>query len=161
MTGLPIIQLDYNAAGVADESVLVLHVRNDPLDRIPRVNVGAGAFFARGEALLDYYTKFFITFWDWIHVQNKFIGQEQFVMTETCRRYISACHPHYPGRWRDWFALAEVVRNRTRLSEKSPHYLFLDEPPPYLPDVPEGRRISYCNGTVVFADDPKCRKNNQ
>ena len=134
-----------------------MHVRNDKLESVARVNVAGNCFFGTAEAFLAFYTNYYTTFWDWISVKNKFIGQEQFVMTETCRRYKNNCHPWFAGRFYSWFALAAAIMNKEKLTGVvSPHYLFLDEPPSSLPQLPHGNKISYCNGSVVPVSDPTC-----
>lgn len=151
----PLVRIDYTKQGVPEEKVLVMHVRNDGLDAPGRVNVAGNMFLGTGDAFLTFYEHYFKTFYDWIAVKNKFIGSDQFVMTETCRRYASGCYPYYAGRFKKWFALSAVVLGRQPLSEISPHYLFLDEEPNDVPAVPEGKRITYCNDRVVPIDDCK------
>ncbi len=155
--GTPIVKLDYNAAGVPKEKVLVMHVRNDPLEAVARVNVAGNCFFGTAEAFLQFYTNYYTTFWDWISVKNKFIGSDQFVMTETCRRYAAGCYPYFAGRFKTWFALAAVIMKRKTMSRISPHYLFLENPPASLPKLPHGNKVSYCKGSVVVANDLKCK----
>ncbi len=149
----PVIKIDYTAAGVPNEKILVLHVRNDGLDAPGRVNVAGNSFFGSAEAFLTFYNNYYTTFWDWIRVKNKFIGSDQFVMTETCRRYAESCYPHFAGRFKSWFALSAVVMGKKPLSEISPQYLFLDKPPKDLPELPQGKRITYCNGRILPVDD--------
>ena len=155
--GTPLIRLDYNSEGVPKEKVLLMHVRNDPLDAVARVNVAGNCFFGTATAFLQFYTNYYTTFWDWISVKNKFIGSDQFVMTETCRRYSLGCFPYFAGRFKSWFSLSAVIMKKKKLSGISPHFLFLDNPPESLPKVPTGQRISYCDGVVVPANDPKCK----
>ena len=57
-----------------------------------------------------------------------------------------------------WFALSAVIMKRKNKFGMSPHFLFLDSPPPSLPKLPEGKSISYCGGIVVPTDDPGCKQ---
>lgn len=82
-------------------------------------------------------------------MRKKFIGSDQFVMTETCRRYKSGCYPYYGGRFKLWFALSAVIMGRKELKEVSPHYLFLDNEPKNVQPVPEGLRVTYCGDAVT------------
>ncbi len=145
-----IIKVNITAAGVPENKLLLLHVRNDGLDSEARVNIAGNSFVGTGRAFLDFYPKYFQTFWHWVSIK-KFIGSDQFVMTETCRRYSHNCHPFYPGRFRKWFAMAAAVAGKESFSEVSPHYLF-DDPPSDLPDIPSGKKVSYCNGEIVARD---------
>ena len=164
--GTPLVRIDYTkedgtsgdgVVGVPKEKVLVMHVRNDPLDAPGRVNVAGNSFFGTGEAFLIFYRNYYNTFYDWITVKNKFIGSDQFVMTETCRRYASGCYPYFAGRFKSWFALSAVIMGKKKLTEVSPKYLFLDKEPDNLSELPEGRRITFCNGRVLPIDDgAKC-----
>ena len=147
----PVIKVNLTEAGVAASKVFVLHVRNDGLDSIARVNIGGNAWFGSATAFLDLYTKFYATLWDWIY-KGKFIGSDQFVMTETCRRYRNICHPYYPGKFRDWFALSRAVAGTKKgISEISPHFLFLDEPPKDVAETPMGK-VTFCNNAAVTLD---------
>ena len=147
----PVVKVNLTDAGVSPSKVFVLHVRNDDLNSKARVNVGGNAWFGSAGAFLDLYPRYYTTFWDWIH-NGKFIGSDQFVMTETCRRYQSSCHPYYPGRFRDWFALSGAVAgNRGDISVISPHFQFLDEPPKDVAVMPVGK-VTFCNNTVVTLD---------
>ncbi len=157
--GKPIILLDYNAAGVPKEKVLLLHVRDDPPESDARVNIAGNGFFGTAKAFLALYTKYYETFWDWIHVKNKLIGSDQFVMTETCMRYADVCYPYFPGWYKDWFAMGNLLMKHPKYKLKgvSPEYVFLDQPPASISEVPTGHRISYCNGTgVVLVDEKEC-----
>ena len=157
--GTPIIKVDYNAAGVEKGRVLMLHVRSDSLDSPRRVNIAGNSFFGSDEAFLALYKRYYETFWDWISVKDKFIGSDQFVMTETCYRYADACHPYFPGWYKMWRAMSQAVMGRAPLTGISSEYLFLDEPPASLPEVPNGHRVSYCKGKgVVLADEGECEE---
>ncbi len=150
----PFIRINYNEEGVPEEKVLVMHVRNDPLDAIARVNVAGNSFFGTDKAFLTFYKNYYSTFYDWIAVKNKFIGSDQFVMTETCRRYASSCYPYFAGRYKSWFALSEVIMGKKKFNRGvSPHYLFLEDEPKDLQVAPEGKRITYCNDRVLPVDD--------
>ena len=50
--GTPLITTDYTSLGVPREKVLVMHVRNDPLDAPARVNVAGNMFLGTGELSL-------------------------------------------------------------------------------------------------------------
>jgi len=145
----PIVRLNLTEAGVPPEKVLFLHVRNDELSSRCRVNIAGNAWFGSGRAFLELYPRYYATFWDWI-TNGKFIGSDQFVMTETCMRYRSSCYPFYPGKFRDWFALSDAVRgNRGKILNESPQFLFLDEPPKDGKAVPIGHKVTFCNNSVV------------
>jgi len=147
-----VIKVNLTESGVPLKKVLFLHVRNDDLSKIGRVNLAGNAWYGSASAFLELYPRYYATFWDWIS-KGKFIGSDQFVMTETCRRYKSSCHPYYPGGWRDWFALsAAVAGKRGNISEISPHFLFLDEPPKDITAIPTGQKVTFCNETVVAVD---------
>jgi hypothetical protein len=150
--GTSLVKADYTKAGVPKEKVLVMHVRGDPLTAVARVNVAGNTFIGTGGAFLTFYTNYFTTFWDWIKVKNKFIGSDQFVMTETCRRYEKSCFPHFAGRFKSWFGLSAVYMGKKPL-KFSTKYLFLDKPPEDLPDLPQGKRITFCNGRVLPVDE--------
>jgi len=156
----PIIKVNITEAGIPEEKLLVVHVRNDPLDAPARVNVAGNSFVGTGHAFLNIYSKYYQTFWHWITIR-KFIGSDQFVMTETCRRYRTHCHPYFPGRFKSWFAMAHAMAGKeghTDFAKVSPKYLFLDEPPSDVPEVPIGKKVSYCDGEIVTkgADEPTC-----
>lgn len=153
--GTPLIRINYTERGVPLEKVLVMHVRNDSLDKPGRVNVAGNTFFGTAQAFLDFYDNYYQTFYDWIAVKDKFIGSDQFVMTETCMRYASGCYPYFAGRFKSWFALSLVIMGKKELTKVSPHYLFLDQEPKDLPRVPEGKRISFCDGHVSLLEDCK------
>jgi len=146
----PIIKVNITEAGVPEEKILLLHVRNDGLDSPARVNIAGNSFVGTGRAFLDFYPKYYQTFWHWVTIK-KFIGSDQFVITEACRRYRSNCHPFYPRRFKHWFAMALAMSGGLDFSQVSPHYLF-DIPPPNLPEVPSGKKVSHCNGEMVVRD---------
>jgi len=162
-----------NSIPVPQNKVLLLHVRNDPLDSIARVNIAGNAFYGTSQAFLNLYTKYYHTFWDWIHNHHKFIGSDQFVITETCRRHKEVCYPYFAGRFKSWFALSAVVMGEKPITEVSPHYLFKDDEndngkngnvnvkiPPNTSQldvdvqVPQGQRITYCT-TAGGSDSDK------
>ena len=154
----PIIKVNITEAGVPDEKLLVMHVRNDGLDAPGRVNIAGNSFGGTGRAFLEFYPKYYHTFWHWISIE-KFIGSDQFVMTETCRRYKTHCHPFFPGSFRNWFAMSYAMAGKKDFSKVSPKYLFLDKPPSDVPEVPDGKMVSYCDGKIVanVADKLICR----
>ena len=147
----PILHVNLTDLGVPREKMLFLHVRNDDLESEARVNIAGNSYFGTKDALLAFYFQYYLTFWDWVKKKNKFIGSDQFVLTETCRRYPMNCHPYFGGGFRWWFAFADKVflGKDLTVNKVSPHYLFLDEPPTDLEEVPDGQRVSYCNGTIV------------
>ena len=148
----PVVRLNLTEAGIPPEKVLFLHVRNDAVNSRGRVNLAGNAWFGSGRAFLKLYPRYYATFWDWID-SGKFIGSDQFVLTETCMRYRSSCHPFFPGGYRDWFALSRAVRGeKGEKLEVSPHFLFLDEPPKDGKTVPTGHKVTFCNNTVVAVD---------
>lgn len=144
----PIINVNITEAGVAEEKLLLLHVRNDPLTSPSRVNIAGNAFVGTDKAFLEFYPRYYDTFWHWISIK-KFIGSDQFVMTETCRRYKAYCHPFFPGRFKMWFAMAYALSGKRPFNEVSKDYLFLDEPPKDIPAVPIGKFVSYCRNEIV------------
>jgi hypothetical protein len=146
----PIIKVNITEKGVPEEKLLLLHVRNDEVGAEARVNIGGGSFVGTGRAFLEFYPLYFQTLWHWASLK-KFIGAEQFVLTETCRRYKSNCHPFFPGKFRYWFAMSRALAGRINFSEVSPHYLFAD-PPTSLPEVPSGKKVTHCGGEMVTRD---------
>ena len=155
--GTPIIRTNYTEAGVPKEKLLVHHVRGDPLDAPGRVNVAGNSYYGTKEAFLNMYPRYYETLWDWVKVKNKFIGSDQFVLTETCRRYKEYCFPYFPGNFNQWFALFEAVMGKKAIGKMSEKYLFLDQAPSDLVAVPVGKKVTYCNGEVIAVDDAsKC-----
>jgi hypothetical protein len=154
----PIVNVNITEAGVPEEKVLLLHVRNDKLTSPSRVNIAGNAFVGTGRAFLEFYPKYYETFWHWISIK-KFIGSDQFVMTETCRRYKANCHPFFPGRFKSWFAMAYAMSGKRPFNEVSSQYLFLDEPPKDVPKVPSGMSVSFCKDLIVTGSDQNILNN--
>ena len=73
----PIIKVNITEAGVPDEKLLVMHVRNDGLDAPGRVNIAGNSFVGTGRAFLEFYPKYYHTFWHWISIE-KFIATHFF-----------------------------------------------------------------------------------
>ena len=76
-------------AGVPPEKALFLHIYDDTLSSRRKVNLAGNVRFGSGIAFLELYPRYYATFWNWI-TNGKFIGSDQFVMTETCMRYRSS-----------------------------------------------------------------------
>ena len=146
----PIVKVNITELGVPRQKVFVLHVRNDGLESNARVNVAGNSYLGTKEAFLTFYFQYFQTLWDWIKTKDKFIGSDQFVLTETCRRYPTNCHPYFAGGYEWWFAFARIVFSgrESNLTTVSPYYIFDEEPPTDLEEVPDGKRVAYCNGTI-------------
>ncbi|GFH46807.1 hypothetical protein CTEN210_03281 [Chaetoceros tenuissimus] len=143
----PVVKINITES-VPEEKLLLLHVRNDPLSSPSRVNIAGNSFVGSGKSFLTIYEKYYETFWDWVSIE-KFIGSDQFVMTETCRRYKAYCHPFLPGRFKSWFGLALALSGKRDVSQVSPEFLFLDEPPSNPAIVPSGKYISYCRNEII------------
>lgn len=150
----PIVKVNITEKGIPEEKLLLLHVRNDNLSSPSRVNIAGNAFVGTVKSFMEFYPRYYQTFWDWVSIQ-KFIGSDQFVMTETCRRYKDHCHPFFPGRFKMWFAMAYAMSGKRPFDQVSPEYLFLDEPPLNLPPVPSGNYVSFCNGNIVTGVNPE------
>jgi len=150
----PIVKVNITEAGIPEEKLLLLHVRNDKLSSPSRVNIAGNAFVGTVKSFMEFYPRYYQTFWDWISIK-KFIGSDQFVMTETCRRYKDYCHPFFPGRYKMWFAMAYALSGKRPFDQVSPEYLFLEEPPSNLPPVPSGQYVSFCNGNIVTDVNPE------
>ncbi len=154
--GESIIKLNITEDGIAEEKLVLLHVRNDPLSSRARVNIAGNSFLGTTRSFQEFYPKYYETFWDWISMK-KFIGSDQFVMTETCRRYQSHCHPFFPGRFKDWFAMYKLMQGSYErggskdYTQISKHYLFSDKPPD-AKQVPTGKRVGYCNEEIITKD---------
>lgn len=155
--GEPIIKVNITEDGIAENELVVLHVRDDPISAVARVNVAGNAFLGTRDGFLKFYPKYYETFWDWISIK-KFIGSDQFVMTETCRRYRSHCHPFFPGHFKQWFAMWTMMQGNIKdYASVSKKYIFEDEAPSSK-EVPNGKRVTYCKGQIVTfeSDEPVC-----
>mmetsp|Transcript_32571 Transcript_32571/g.43296 ORF Transcript_32571/g.43296 Transcript_32571/m.43296 type:complete len:381 (+) Transcript_32571:134-1276(+) len=136
----PIVNLNITDAGVHPSKVLLLHVRGDGLDRTgkDRVAIAGNSFSGTPEAFLEFYDKYYITMWDWI-TKGIFVGSDQFVMTETCYRYPSVCHPTFPGRFRNWFYMAAILeKTECDLQQVSDNFFFGSPPDNNPPPFPQG-----------------------
>mmetsp|Transcript_2852 Transcript_2852/g.4490 ORF Transcript_2852/g.4490 Transcript_2852/m.4490 type:complete len:400 (+) Transcript_2852:3-1202(+) len=140
--GEPVVRLDITQAGVPTSKVLLLHVRNDSLELTGkgRVATAGNSFTGTPEAFYDMYDKYYLTFWDWV-VNKLFIGSDQFVMSETCYRYPSVCYPYFPGRFKNWFAMAALLGKSdfdisTKFSTKFPFGSAPGTKPPPFPSSP-------------------------
>lgn len=149
----PVVKINITES-VPEEKLLLLHVRNDPLSSPSRVNIAGNSFVGSAKSFLTVYEKYYETFWDWISIK-KFIGSDQFVMTETCRRYKAYCHPFLPGRFKSWFGMALALSGQRDVSQVSPEFLFLDEPPSNPAIVPSGKYISYCRNEIMTSPSIK------
>ncbi len=143
----PNVKVNITKEGVSEEKLLLLHIRDDELDAVARVNIAGNSFVGTCRAFLEFYPLYFQTFWDWVS-KKKFVGSDQFVITEACRRYRSHCHPFFPGKFKHWFAMSKALAGEINFSEVSPKYLFAD-PPSTLPEMPSGKKVTYCNGEMV------------
>lgn len=139
-----IVNRNLISAGVPSSKVMLIHVRNDPLSTrgINKVATAGNAFIGTKEAMYEFYDKYYETLWSWV-IEKKFLGSDQFVMTETCYRYPQVCHPTFPGRFKDWFALSKLLRNEQfPLTNISDQFHFKSEseeiplPPKQPPKVP-------------------------
>eukprot|EP00815_Leptocylindrus_aporus_P007786 CAMPEP_0116066424 /NCGR_PEP_ID=MMETSP0322-20121206/10366_1 /TAXON_ID=163516 /ORGANISM="Leptocylindrus danicus var. apora, Strain B651" /LENGTH=376 /DNA_ID=CAMNT_0003552959 /DNA_START=139 /DNA_END=1269 /DNA_ORIENTATION=- len=139
-----IVNRNINSAGVPPSKVMLIHVRNDPLSTrgINKVATAGNAFIGTKEAMYELYEKYYETLWSWV-IEKKFLGSDQFVMTETCYRYPQVCNPTFPGRFKDWFAMSKLLRNEEfPLTNISDQFHFKSEseviplPPKQPPKVP-------------------------
>ena len=140
--GTPVVHLNITKAGVPTSKVLLLHVRNDSLEKTGkgRVATAGNSFIGTSEAFYDMYDKYYLTLWDWV-VNKIFIGSDQHVMAETCYRYPSVCYPYFPGRFKSWFAMAALLRKgefdvTKKLSTGFPFGSAPEAKPPPFPTTP-------------------------
>uniref|UniRef100_A0A7S3Q266 Uncharacterized protein n=1 Tax=Chaetoceros debilis TaxID=122233 RepID=A0A7S3Q266_9STRA len=154
--GKPIIKVNITEDGIGENELVLLHVRDDPISAVARVNIAGNAFLGTSDSFLNFYPKYYETFWDWISIE-KFIGSDQFVMTETCRRFRSHCHPFFPGSFRQWFAMWEMMQGKKDYVTVSKKYIFEDKPTSPK-EVPNGKRVTYCKGEIVTfeTNEPVC-----
>lgn len=124
--GSPAMRLNITKAGVPKSKLLLLHVRNDKRSNtgFRTVATAGNMFVGHADAINAIYYRYYTTLWDMV-TNNLFVGSDQMVMTETCYRYPSVCHPYFPGRYKAWFHMATVLSKEDHdLSQLSPDFEF-------------------------------------
>ena len=124
--GSPAMRLNITKAGVPKSKLLLLHVRNNKRSNtgFRTVATAGNMFVGHADAINAIYYRYYTTLWDMV-TNNLFVGSDQMVMTETCYRYPSVCHPYFPGRYKAWLHMATVLSKEDHdLSQLSPDFEF-------------------------------------
>mmetsp|Transcript_25969 Transcript_25969/g.59767 ORF Transcript_25969/g.59767 Transcript_25969/m.59767 type:complete len:283 (-) Transcript_25969:1048-1896(-) len=100
------VQVDIAKAGVDPNKMLMFAIFQDPGYRKCEAGdyyfIGAGFLGGSALGIQNFCRAYWEAFWDMV-TRDCFIGLEQFVMTEACRRHPEACHLQYPGVDKQWF----------------------------------------------------------